>query len=218
MTRRGWILSFLLAAALPAAPAQAKLSESRLWMERFYWDGLLTARDKASRQSADPALIKVVHTLAVQAAQQAANLEQIHAYVKGQSGNLRYAFAQTDPGPSLAVIQNNFATLAKGADQIRNNLYYLTTRTRMCTSQALADPKLTKEALLLIAQIQNAQLKLNALYTVTADVNRIVHAETWAVDDYFRFHADHLLNMVVSVQRSVFSVYNASYELYLLSK
>jgi hypothetical protein len=207
-----------LAAALCPARAEAKLKEARLWQERFYWDGSLAARDKAARQSADPRLLDVILTIAHQVAQQAVNLEQIHSYTKAQSDNLRFAFAQPDPGPSLAVIQNNFSTLTKGADQIRNNLYYLTTRARMASSQALPDPKLTEKAMLLIAQIQNTQLKLNALYVDTQTVTNMVRAETWGVDKFFRYAAERLLNTVISVQDSVFSVYNASYELYMLSK
>lgn len=212
------ILAFFCAAAPARAGAAEDLEDAQLWQERYLWDGLLQSRDRAARSSADPRLINVIHTIAHQAAQQAANIEQIKAYAQGQVENLRYAFSQQDPGPSLAIIQNNFQTLAKGVEQIRNNLYFLTTRVRLGSSQALPDPKLTEKATLLIAQIQNVQLKLNDLYTHTAAVHREVMAETWHVDDFFRFSAEHLLKTVVGVQDSVFSVYNASYELYVLSK
>lgn len=212
------LLAFLIAFSCPAYASAEDLENTQLWQEKFYWDGLLQSRDRAARSSADPILIKVVLTIAHQVAQQAANLEQIRAYAKGQVENLRYAFSQEDPGSSLKIIQNNFETLAKGTEQIRNNLYYLTTRVRMSSSQALPDPKLTKNATLLIAQVQNVQLKLNDLYTNSVAVHGTVMAETWYVDKFFRFRASHLLRTVVEVQDSVFSIYNASYELYVLSK
>jgi len=212
--------AFLAAAFLfGAAPAFANsFTESRLWQERFYWDALIQSRDRAARVSADPALLEVIETLAHQVAQQALNIEQIQAYAKAQIDNLKFAFGQKNPAPSLAVIQNNFTTLSRGSEQIRNNLYYLTARTRMSSSQALPDPKLTEKATLLIAQIQNVQLKLNALYLDTVSVVNAVRRETWYADDFFRYSAEDLLSSVVSVQDSVYSVYNSSYELYLLSK
>jgi hypothetical protein len=211
----------LLAAAILFGPTRAfanSFTESRLWQERFYWDALIQSRDRAARVSADPALLDVVQTLAHQVAQQALNLEQIQAYAKAQIENLKFAFAQQNPGPSLAVIQNNFTTLSRGSEQIRNNLYYLTARTRMGATQALPDPKLTEKATLLIAQIQNVQLKLNALYLDTVSVAKAVREETWYTDDFFRYSSEDLLSSVVSVQDSVYAVYNSSYELYLLSK
>lgn len=214
--RAAWLL---LALAFCAAPASANsFAEARLWQERYYWDGLLQARDRAARVSADPATLDVVKTLAHQVAQQAVNIEQIQSYTKAQSENLKFAFAQQDPGPSLAVIQNNFATLSRGAEQIRNNLYFLTARTRMASTQALPDPKLTEMATLLIAQIQNVQLKLNTLYLDSVDVAGTVRKETWFADDFFRYGAEDLLSSVVSVQDSVLTIYNSSYELYLLSR
>lgn len=203
---------------LAQAPAASDAPPPQLWQERFLWDGLLQARDRAARVSADPALLKVVELIAHQAAQQAVNLEQIHAYAHAQIENLEFAFSEPDPSPSLAVIQGNFVTLAQGAEQIRNNLYYLTSRIRMCGSQALPDPKLTEKATLLIAQIQTSQLKLNDLYTATARVDEKVQGETWYADEFLRYNSSNLLRAVVEVQDSVFSVYNASYELYLLSK
>ena len=211
-------LSLLFLAAFASPARAAKAGEALLWQERFYWDGLLQARERAARQSADPALLEVVVSLAHQAAQQAANIQQIQTYVRSQLDNLRFAFSQEDPGPSLAVIQNNFTTLARGAEQIRNNLYYLTARARMAGTQALPDPKLSENSTLLIAQIQNIQLKLNALYADASAVQASAQGETWAVDEFFRFSAQSLLFAVISVQDSVFAVYNASYELYTLSK
>lgn len=214
------LLAFLALFSAPHARAQAgaDIANARLWQERFTWDGLLQSRDRAARVSADPAMLKVVLQIAHQVAQQAANLEQITLYAKGQVDNLRFTFAQQDPGNSLDVIRGNFDTLSQGSEQIRNNLYYLTTRVRLCSSQALPDPKLTENATLLIAQVQNVQLKLNDLYTSAAEVDRMVQAEDWAVNDFFRHRSENLLRAVISVQDSVFAVYNSSYELYLLSK
>ncbi|TPW20281.1 MAG: hypothetical protein FD126_1843 [Elusimicrobia bacterium] len=203
------------AAEKAAAPAD---EPAVLWQERYLWDGLLQARDRAARVSADPKLIEVVKAVAYQAAQQTANLEQIRNYAKSQGENFRYALAQEDPNPSLKVIEGNFQTLAKGSEQVRNNLYYLTSRLRLCQTQALPDPKLTEMAMLVIAQVQQIQLRLNDLYLDTAATHQQVKAETWAGDDFFRFSAEHLLRAVVETQDSVFTVYNAGYELYLLSQ
>ena len=205
--------------ALLAVPAAAGDADSPvLWQERYVWDALLQARDRAARVSADPKLLEVVKTIAYQAAQQTANLEQIRNYAKSQGENLRYAYAQEDPNPSLAVIQGNFQTLAKGAEQVRNNLYYLTARLRLCQTQALPDPKLVENSMLVIAQIQQIQLRLNDLYLDTSASHATVKGETWAGDDFFRFSSEHLLRAVVEVQDSVFTVYNAGYELYLLAQ
>lgn len=213
---RAALLLLLLACALPASAGS--FTDARLWQESFQWDALLQARDRSARVSADPALLDVVKTLAHQVAQQAVNLEQIQLYTKAQVENLKFAFAQQNPQASLLVIQNNFTTLSRGAEQIRNNLYYLTARTRLSSSQALPDPKLTEMAALLIAQIQNVQLKLNTLYLDSVSVASIVRKETWYADDFFRFSCEDLLTAVVSVQDSVYTVYNSAYELYLLSK
>lgn|GEM_PF-1366282 len=213
--------AFLSAAAffLCASAASANsFMEAKLWQERYFWDGLLQARERAARVSADPAMLDVVKAIAHQVAQQAANAEQIQLYVKAQTNNLQLAFAQQDPRPSLTVIQNNFATLSRGVEQIRGNLYYLTVRIRMASTQALPDPKLTEMAALLIAQVQNVQLKLNALYLDATAVSSAVRKEDWYSDDFFRYSSEDLLSSVVFMQDSVFSIYNASYELYSLSK
>lgn len=213
------VLPAALLLPLACLPARAeKPLQARLWQERVVWDALLHSRDRAARQSADPRLLEVVLAVAHQVAQQAVNIQQIQGYARGQADNLRFAFSQKDPSPSLAVVQGNFATLSKGTDQIRNNLYYLTVRVRMACSQALPDARLTENATVLIAQIQNVQLKLNDLYHEGAAVQRAVQEESWAADRFLSYGADRLLGAVVSVQDSVFSVYNASYELYMLSK
>src|SRR6266480_2556386 len=80
-----------------SAFAAARWIGPHLWQEGFFWDALLSARDKAARQQADPQILPVVQTVAQQIAQQTANLQQINAYVKGQQDSLRYAFSQDDP-------------------------------------------------------------------------------------------------------------------------
>lgn len=215
--RRG-LAVFIAAYALPAHGFAASWVGARLWQEGFFWDALIHARDRAARQQADPQLIPVVKTIAGQVAQQVANMQQIHAYIKGQQDSLRYAFAQDNPQPSMVIIRNNFETLAKGTQQIEHNLYYLTARQRMAITQALPDPELTAAATQLIGQIQQLQLALNAMYLDTTALRQLIDTEPWAVDDFFRYGGDHLLKSVVSVQDSVFAVYNAAYELHVRSR
>src|ERR1039458_9182458 len=107
---------------LAAAPAHAVDEAPTLWQERFFWDALTSARDKLARQQSDPMMIPVMKAIAAQIAQQVANLGQIDQYVKAQADNLRYAYAQPDPKPSLATISDNLATLNTGTDQVRQNL------------------------------------------------------------------------------------------------
>ncbi|MCX5789807.1 MAG: hypothetical protein NTX64_15085 [Elusimicrobia bacterium] len=212
------LAAFALSWSLTGQALAAGWVGARLWQEGYFWDALLHARDKAARQQADPNLLPAVRAVAGQVAQQVANLQQIHVYVKAQQASLRYAFAQDDPAPSLAVIRNNFDTLARGSLQIQSNLYYLTTRERMSISQALPDPELTAAATQLIGQIQQLQLQLNALYLDAVEVRKIVDTEPWATDDFFRYSAQGLLQAVVEVQDSVFAVYNAAYELHVRSR
>ncbi|MDE2489436.1 MAG: hypothetical protein KGM24_01220 [Elusimicrobia bacterium] len=202
-------LLVLLAAAAPAAAGPGPM----LWQERYFWDALLTARDKLARQQSDPMMIPVMNAIAGQIAQQVANLKQIDAYVKAQSANLRYAYGQPDPQPSLATILGNFKTLTTGADQVRQNLYYLTARERMASSQALQDQGMYKAGLLILGQIQQLQLTLNALYYDTLAVRNLVLQNRWAEDRFFVHEADGLMRAVVYVQDSVFAVYNAGYDL-----
>jgi len=56
-------------------------------------------------------MVPVMKAVAGQIAQQVANLGQIDQYVKAQADNLRYAYAQPEPQPSLDTIGDNFATL-----------------------------------------------------------------------------------------------------------
>ncbi len=200
-----------LAAALPAAAADAQAPT--LWQERFFWDALLTARDRLARQQSDPMMIPVMKAIAGQVAQQVANLAQIHQYVKAQGDNLRYAYAQPDPQASLDTIINNFETLTTGCDQVRQNLYYLTARQRIAQSQALPDPEMYQTGLLILGQVQQLQLTLNALFIDMSAVRGLVVENNWANDKNFGHKTEELMRSVVRVQDSVFAVYNSGYEL-----
>ena len=141
-----------------------------------------------------------------------------NAHVKAQQDNLRYAFAQPEPGPSLATIAANFDTLSKGNDQIRNNLYFLTARCRMASSQALPDPELYQAGLLALGQVQQLQLSLNSLYLGAVAARQLVLDNRWATDKDFRNRTEELLRSVVRMQDSVFSIYNSGYEFSMRSR
>ena len=204
----------LVAAVLLAAPAAAAdLKPPALWQEQYFFDALLQARDRAARTQSDPAMIPVLKAIAMQVAQQGANLKQIDSYLKTQQDNLRFAFNQDDPAASLRTIGMNFDTLAKGADQIRNNLYFLTVRCRIAASQALPDGEMYQATLLILGQVQQIQLQLNALYADAVEAERIVGENNWATSKMFRHQADLVTRSAVRAQDSVFSIYNAGYEL-----
>jgi hypothetical protein len=196
-----------------AAPARAVDVAPSLWQERFFWDALLAARDKAARGQSDPQMIPVMKAIAGQIAQQVANLAQIDQYIKAQSDNLRYAYAQPDPEPSLATISDNLNTLTTGSDQVRQNLYYLTARQRMAATQALPDPEMYQAGLLILGQIQQLQLTLNATYYDAMAARNVVAENKWANDKFFTHKSEELMRSVVRVQDSIFSVYNAGYDL-----
>jgi hypothetical protein len=204
---------------LACGQARAAWNDSpSLWQERYFWDALLQSRDRVARSQSDPAMIPVLKAIASQVAQQVANLEQIALHVKAQQENLGFAFTQEDPSSSLETIGANFETLAKGADQVRNNLYYLTVRCRVASSQALPDNEMYEATLLILTQVQQLQLQLNALYLDTVEDRRLVYDNAWASDKTFRFRTESLLRSVVRVQDSIFAVYNAGYELAMRSR
>lgn len=203
----------ILASLLPAA-GRATWSESPgLWQERVLWDALLQGRDRLSRGQSDPQMIPVMKAIAGQVAQQVANLQQIDSYMKAQQDNLRYAFSQEDPQPSLETIAANLETLAKGSDQVRHNLYYLTARNRMASSQALPDPEMYQAGLLILGQIQQLQLALNSLYLNAVEARKLVYESQWAADKHFRHKTESLMRNVVRIQDSIFAVYNSGYDL-----
>lgn len=217
--------ALLLVAALLALPAAAAappegydLQPPALWQERYFFDALLQARDRMERSQSDPEMIPVLKAIAGQVAQQVANIRQIDVYVKAQQDNLKFAFNQEDPTASLHTIGANFETLAKGADQIRSNLYFLTVRERLASSQALPDADMYKACLLVLGQVQQLQLQLNALYLDTVAAQKLVNDNSWATDKEFRRQTAVVTRAVVNVQDSIFAVYNAGYELAMRSR
>jgi hypothetical protein len=220
MTMKRSLASLLLGVFLLACPltASAWSDGPLLWQESYFFDALLQARSKAARAQSDPQLMAVLKAVAGQVAQQVVNIQQIDVYAKAQKDNLRYAFSQPDPQPSLDTISANLETLTKGSDQIRSNLYFLTARCRMASSQALPDPELYQAGLLVLGQVQQLQLALNALYLDTAAVRQLVAENDWATDQFFRHSTDELLRSVTRIQDSVFSVYNAGYEFSMRSR
>jgi hypothetical protein len=67
--------------------------------------------------------------------------------------------------------------------------------------------------LLILGQIQQLQLTLNALFTDMTAVRGLVVENSWANDKNFSHKTEELMRSVVRVQDSVFAVYNAGYEL-----
>lgn len=189
-----------------------------LWQERMFFDALLQARDRAARSQSDPMLLPVMKSIAGQAAQQSANLQQIHSFIKAQKDNLGYAFGSPEPEASLATIQENFETLSKGAEQVKNNLYFLTARCRIASGQALQDAEMNQASLLILGQIQQLQLDLNALYLDATEVRKQVHDNKWAVDKFFLHKTEELYRNIVRVQDSIFKVYNSALELNMRTK
>src|SRR3989339_809360 len=113
------------------------------------------------------------------------------------------AAAWTD-GPMLWQESFFFDALSKGCDQIRHNLYYLTARCRMASSQALPDPELYQAGLLILGQVQQLQLSLNSLYLDAVAARQVVADNRWSTDKYFRHRTEELLRNVVRIQDSVF--------------
>ena len=207
----GWVIIPSRTTAVPVAPVM-------LWQEDTYWDGLLTGRSREIRQSADPNLIPVLRIITQQLAQQSLNLRQIEAYTKVQQDNLQFALQESNPSESLATIQANLDTLAQGTRQIRSNLCYIGVRCRLASSQALPDPKLTTTAAALIKQVQSTQLQLNTLYIDAAAFQAKLKTQVRPRQNFLRFRAHLLVRSILETQDSIFTVYNASYEIYLRSK
>lgn len=212
-TARSTLLALLVVATSGLAGAATLDQAPTLWQERFFWDALLPARDKSARQQSDPMMVPVMKAVAGQIAQQVANLGQIDQYVKAQGDNLRYAYDQPDPKPSLATVADNLSTLAAGCGQIRQNLYYLTARERMASSQALPDQEMYQAGLLILGQIQALQATMNQLYFDALAARAIVYDNKWANDKFFNHKTEDLMRSVVGIQDSLFTVHNAAYDL-----
>ena len=96
---------------------------------------------------------------------------------------------------------------------MRQNLYYLTARQRLASSQALADPDMYQAGLLILGQIQQLQLTLNSLYYDMQAARGLVDQNQWANEKFFTHRTEELMRSVVRVQDAVFAVYNAGYDL-----
>lgn len=189
-----------------------------LWQERYYFDALLQARSRQSRSESDPELIPVLRSIAGEIFQQAANLGQIDAYAKAQQGSLRYAFAQEDPGPSLKIIGLNLNTLAQGVVQVKRNLAYLMVRCRLAYSQALPDPQIYKNSLLLLSEVRRLQYELNSLYADAAASQKLVQASSEKPPRPFRDQLSFFMRSLSHLQGQVFSLYNSGYDIALRSR
>ncbi len=210
---RALLVVFLLAFALSAEALDNPAPT--LWQERFFWDALLTARERLARQQSDPMMIPVMKSIALLVAQQGANLTQIHEYVKTQADGLRYAYAQVDPQSSLNTVLDNFETLTTACDQVRQNLYYLTARQRIAQSQALPDPEMYQAGLVILGQVQQLQLTLTAFIADTNAVRGIIMENNWSNDNNLRHKTEELVRSVMRIQDSVFTTYNSATELTL---
>jgi len=215
-----WIALFLAAGTFAYAETGGPVSwfQTMLWQEHFFWDALLAARDKLARISADPNLLPAVRTIAQQVASQAANLQQIEKYTKTQQDNIRFALKQGDPSHSLAVIRGNLETLTKATNQVRSNLYYLTARCRIASSQALPDPELTKTVAVLINQVEAVQAGLDNVYADAAGVQSQIEDDARIKDKALRYDGNLIVRSVTRTQDAVSTVYDSAYELYLRSQ
>ena len=209
-------LAPLLAGWLWAPNASAAVVQSPvLWQERYYFDALLQARGRQEREESDPEMVPVLQAIAGQVAQQGLNLKRLGLYVAAQKGNVRFAFAQKNPDPSLKVILSNLMTLARGTGQIRNNLDYLAVRCRLASSQALSDPKMEKASLIILAEIRQLQLELNFVYLDSVAVQKAGWMLSRPKDKYLRSSVWMLVESMRRMQNSVYSVYDAARDLAL---
>ena len=108
-----------------------------------------------------------------------------------------------------------FAREMGGVDKVKRQRDQgrLTVRERIAQSQALPDPEMYQAGLLILGQVQQLQLTLNSLFTDMTAVRNLAAENKWANDKNFNYKTDELMRSVVRVQDSVFSVYNAGYEL-----
>lgn len=203
----GWLLAPNVSAAVVQSPV--------LWQERYYFDALLEARDRQEREESDPEMVPVLRAIAGQVAQQGLNLNRLGLYVAAQKSNVRFAFAQKDPDPSLKVILSNLMTLTRGAGQIRDNLDYLAVRCRLASSQALSDPKMEQASLVILAEIRQLQLDLNAVYLNAVAVQKDAWKFSRPKDRYLRSSLWMLVRSMRRIQNSVYSIYNSARDLAL---
>ncbi len=189
-----------------------------LWQEHYYFDALLEARDRQSRSESDPNLVPVLRSIAGEALQQAANVGQIDSYVKTQFGSLHYAFHQDDSDASLKIIGLNLSTLGQGMVQVKNNLAYLTVRSNIAFSQALPDPKIYQNALLILAEVKRLQLEVNSLYLDASSNDKVIKSHADEESPLFIYQSHFFIRSLYSLQGEVFALYNSAYDIALRAR
>ncbi len=200
------------AGQVQAAPAPL------LWQERYYFDALLEARDRQSRSESDSNLVPVLRSIAGEVLQQAANVGQIDAYVKTQLGSLHYAFHQDDSSASLKVIGLNLGTLAQGMVQVKNNLTYLTVRSNIAFTQALPDPQIYQNALLILAETKRLQLEVDSLYSDASADDKAIQSHREEESSLFIYQSQFFIRSLYSLQGEVFALYNSAYDIALRAR
>ena len=189
-----------------------------LWQERYYFDALLEARDRQSRSESDANLVPVLRSIAGEALQQAANVGQIDAYVKTQLGSLHYAFHQDDSSASLKVIGLNLGTLGQGMVQVRNNLAYLSVRSNIAFSQALPDPHIYQNSLLILTEIKRLQLEVDSLYLDATADDKVVQSHRDEESPLFIYQSQFFIHSLYGLQGEVFALYSSAYDIALRAR
>jgi hypothetical protein len=189
-----------------------------LWQERYYFDALIEARDRQSRSESDPNLVPVLRSIAGEVLQQAANVGQIDSYAKTQLGSLRYAFGQDHPNASLKIVGLNLSTLGQGMVQVKNNLAYLTVRSNIAFSQALPDPQIYQNSLLILAEIKRLQLEVNSLYLDSIADDKVIKSHQDDESPLFVYQSQFFIRSLYSLQGEVFSLYNSAYDIALRAR